>query len=70
MAKFSRAYENSPYSIPSPTYQCTNALFEYIKSNLWSILENTYATDVEFAIMQAALILLPISLPGTTVGVW
>jgi hypothetical protein len=31
-----RASENSPSSMPSPTYHCTNARFEYIRSNLWS----------------------------------
>ena len=64
------AYENSPYYIPYPTYQWTNALFAYIRSNLWSILPKTYATDVEFDIIEAALIDFPKSPPGTTVGGW
>lgn len=34
-AKSSLASENSPSSIPSPTYQCTNARLEYMRSNLW-----------------------------------
>jgi hypothetical protein len=33
----SRASENSPSSIPSPTYQWTKARLAYIRSNLWSM---------------------------------
>ncbi|OAY73790.1 hypothetical protein ACMD2_07750, partial [Ananas comosus] len=66
-ARSSRASENSPSSIPSPTYQCTNALFAYMRSNLWSIRENTSATLVEFEIMHTALCTLARSPPGTTV---
>merc|ERR1712098_234192 len=46
-ARSSLASENSPSSIPSPTYQWTKALLAYIRSNLWSILENTSAMAVE-----------------------
>jgi len=56
--------------MPSPTYQCTKARLEYIRSNLWSIRENTSATAVEFEIMHTARITLARSPPGTTVGGW
>merc|ERR1719201_528826 len=69
-ARSSRASENSPSSIPSPTYQWTKALFEYIRSNLWSIRENTSAMAVVLEIMQHALMTLARSPPGTTVGGW
>merc|ERR550514_2070456 len=67
-AKSSRASENSPSSIPSPTYQWTKARLEYIRSNLWSIRENTSAMAVVLLIMQTALITFARSPPGTTVG--
>merc|ERR1719345_711445 len=69
-ARSSRASENSPSSIPSPTYQWTKALLAYIRSNLWSILEKTSAMAVELEIMQQALMTLARSPPGTTVGGW
>merc|ERR1719159_1839454 len=69
-AKSSRASENSPSSIPSPTYQCTKARFEYIRSNLWSIREKTSAMAVELEIMHTARITFAKSPPGTTVGGW
>merc|ERR1712146_30865 len=62
------ASENSPSSMPSPTYQCTNARFEYMRSNLWSMREKTSAMAVELLIMQQARITLARSPPGTTVG--
>ena len=52
------------------SYQCTNVLLAYIKSNLWSILENTSAIKVLFEILQTALITLAKSPPGETVGGW
>merc|ERR1740115_162088 len=67
-ARSSRASENSPSSIPSPTYQWTKALLAYIRSNLWSILEKTSAMAVELEIMQQALMTLARSPPGTPVG--
>merc|ERR1719446_778115 len=35
----SRASENSPSSMPSPTYRWTNARLAYMRSNLWSMRE-------------------------------
>merc|ERR1719201_1541195 len=54
-ARSSRPSENSPSSIPSPTYQWTKARLEYIRSNLWSMRANTSATVVVLEIMQQAL---------------
>merc|ERR1712072_1544641 len=67
-ARSSLASENSPSSIPSPTYQWTKALLAYMRSNLWSILEKTSAMAVELETMQTALMTLARSPPGTTVG--
>ena len=62
--------ENSPSSMPSPTYQCTKARLAYIRSNLWSMREKSSAIAVEFDIMATARITLARSPPGTTVGGW
>merc|ERR1712203_88677 len=49
---YSRAPENSPSSIPSPTYQCTKARWAYIKSYLALILSvNTRHTATLFPII-------------------
>merc|ERR1712146_346798 len=48
-ARSSRPSENSPSSIPSPTYQWTKARLEYMRSNLWSMRANTSATMVAIA---------------------
>merc|ERR1711898_87841 len=69
-ARSSLASENSPSSIPSPTYQWTKALLAYMRSNLWSTLEKTSAMAVELETMQTALMTLARSPPGTTVGGW
>merc|ERR1711898_50915 len=63
-ARSSLASENSPSSIPSPTYQWTKALL----ANMRSILEKTSAMAVELEIMQTALMTLARSPPGTPVG--
>merc|ERR1712072_153120 len=63
-ARSSLASENSPSSIPSPTYQWTKALLAYMRS----ILEKTSAMAVELEIMQTALMTLARSPPGTTGG--
>lgn len=64
------ASENSPSSIPSPTYQWTNARFLYIKSNFEFIRLNPSAIAVELASMQQALFAAAKSPPGTTLGFW
>merc|ERR1712125_130080 len=48
----SRASENSPSSIPSPTYQWTKARWEYMRSNLaTSLWEKTRETGTLFPIV-------------------
>ncbi len=48
----------------SPTYQWTNARLECIKSNLWSMRENTSTMAVELLIIQTARITFARSPPG------
>ncbi|KAF3857468.1 hypothetical protein F7725_009327 [Dissostichus mawsoni] len=69
-AMSSLASENSPSSIPSPTYQCTKALLAYIRSNLWSRRAQASAMAVVLLSMHTALCTLARSPPGTTVGGW
>merc|ERR1712159_570158 len=58
--------------LPPCLLRHTNARrrFEYIRSNLWSIRENTSAMAVVLLIMQTARMTLARSPPGTTVGGW
>mmetsp|Transcript_152351 Transcript_152351/g.369996 ORF Transcript_152351/g.369996 Transcript_152351/m.369996 type:complete len:204 (+) Transcript_152351:697-1308(+) len=56
--------------MPSPTYQCTNARFEYMRSNLWSMRPSTAAMAVVLLIMHTARWTLARSPPGTTAGGW
>merc|ERR1719446_1146475 len=51
----SRASENSPSSMPSPTYQWTNARLAYMRSNLWSMREIAAANDRRRLVVDAAL---------------
>ena len=51
-------------------HQWTKARLAYIRSNLWSSLENTSAMAVELEIMHTARCTLARSPPGTTVGGW
>jgi len=51
-AKSSRASENSPSSMPSPTYQWTNARLEYMRSNLWLSAFQASAIAVVLESMQ------------------
>merc|ERR1719410_2852668 len=69
-ARSSLASENSPSSIPSPTYQWTKALLAYMRSNLWSSLAQASAIAVVLLSIQTALLILARSPPGTTVGGW
>merc|ERR550534_1044952 len=69
-AMSSRASENSPSSIPSPTYQWTKARLAYMRSNLWSRRAQASATAVVLLNMQTARWTLAKSPPGTTVGGW
>merc|ERR1711934_1190010 len=55
-ARSSLASENSPSSIPSPTYQWTKALLAYIRSNLWSSLAQASAMAVVLLSIQTALL--------------
>merc|ERR1712039_304480 len=64
------ASENSPSSMPSPTYQWTKALLAYIRSNLWSNLAHASAMAVVLDNMHTALLILARSPPGTMVGGW
>ena len=54
-ARSSRASENSPSSMPSPTYQWTKARLAYMRSNLWSMRESASPTAVVLATMHRAL---------------
>ncbi|TNN89391.1 hypothetical protein EYF80_000679 [Liparis tanakae] len=65
-AMSSLASENSPSSIPSPTYQWTKARLAYIRSNLWSNRAQASAIAVVFLSMHTALWTLARSPPGTT----
>ena len=56
--------------MPSPTYQCTKARLEYMRSNLWSMRASTPAMAVVLDIMQTERCTLATSPPGTTVGGW
>jgi hypothetical protein len=67
-ARSSRASENSPSSIPSPTNQCTNARFEYSKSNLRSRRLHAVAIAVVFESMHSERETLARSPPGTFAG--
>merc|ERR1719309_1687828 len=67
-AMSSRASENSPSSLPSSTYQWTNARLAYIRSNLWSSLAQASAMAVVLLNMHTALCTLARSPPGITVG--
>merc|ERR1719500_1271856 len=69
-AMSSLASENSPSSMPSPTYQWTKARLAYIGSNLWSSLAQASAMAVVLESMQTARCTLARSPPGTTVGGW
>ena len=51
-AKSSLASENSPSSIPSPTYQWTKARLEYMRSNLWLSAFQASAMAVVLESMQ------------------
>ena len=52
------------------TYQWTNALFAYMRSNLWSKRAQASAMAVVLLSMQTHLGTLARSPPGTTVGGW
>ena len=45
-SKVLTGFENPPSSIPSPTYQWTNARLEYMRSNLWSRRDQASAIEV------------------------
>ena len=49
-----RTSENSPSSMPSPTYQWTKARLAYMRSNLWSSRAHASAMAVVFESMQTA----------------
>merc|ERR1711935_1074306 len=67
-ARSSRASENSPSSIPSPTYQWTKARLAYMRSNLWSMRERASTMAVVLATMQTARLTSAKSPPGIVKG--
>merc|ERR1712190_668676 len=67
--KSSLASANSPSSIPSPTYQCTNARCEYIKSYFLDMRsENTRLIAVLLPIKQTLFTTSATSSHSSTVG--
>merc|ERR1712226_764713 len=50
----SRFPHSSYSSMPSPTYQCTNARLAYISSNLWSMFSKQDLIDVLFEMFSTA----------------